>query len=158
MEGGEQAEVDLNYIMQDNLKQHAYMSYEGFAEKFDLKHAHLTTYELHTPSGIKKVNYRDINIYLPYEVYEKHEGKKKSEASHYKDRKMLEPYEYNNLVKYFPDEHDKWNKVTETTIESGRFGGLDTFTSVRYQRVSQGGGRRKQSRKRKRKSRATRRR
>jgi len=148
---------DLGYILGNGLRNSAYMEHEGYMEKFRSDHARHTTYEFDTPSGIKKIRYVDLNIYIPLDVYTAIEKKEKAIADGYKDRKTLNPYEYDHLVKYFPDEKDKWNEVKETRTENGYMGRLEEFTTVVYKRASQGGGRRKQPKK-KRKSRSTRRR
>jgi hypothetical protein len=157
--GQTMAEIDFQAVAYNPyLQKYAYVTHEGFAEKYTFDHLSHEAYHIHTPSGIKKVKYDDIKVYIPDEVYKTYEQKEKSRAADYKERKVLERYEYDHLVKYFPDEKEKWSKATERTMEMGHFGGIQDFVTTVYKRASQGGGRRKQSRKNKRTSRSTRRR
>lgn len=151
---------DLAYINQYKLWTNAYMVYDEHMEKFVHDRAMLSTYEFDTPSGIKKVKYSDLEIYIPLEVYEANEKKERTKAADYKEHKTLHAYQYEHLVKYFPDEKDKWKRVKETKITSGRFGMPEEEVIIKYERTSQGGGgrRKKVSRKAKRRAKSTRRR
>jgi hypothetical protein len=135
------------------------MAHDGHMEKFVYDRAMHSTYEFDTPSGIKKVKYSDLEIYIPLKVYEANEKKERTRAADYKEHKTLDEYQYGHLVKYFPDEKDKWNRVKETKFTSGRFGMPEEEVIIKYERTSQGGGRRKKvSRKAKRRAKSTRRR
>jgi len=146
----------MEYILYKNLTEHAYMGYEGHMEKFKQDRAGRTTYEIHTPSGIKKVKYDDLEIYIPVDVYTALEREERTKAARYKEHKTLDRYEYDELVKYFPDEKDKWKRVEERTEEVYGM----PIKVVKYERTSQGGGgrRKKVSRKAKRRAKSTRRR
>ena len=154
--------VDLDFIQKFNAREHAYMAYEGYMEKFVYSHAFSSTYEIHTPSGIKRVKYDNLQIYVPLDVYEASEEKERTRVAAYKLRITLDGYEYDHLVQYFPDEKDKWERVEETKTMSGKFGMPEEQHIIKYKRISRGGGGRrkqkKESRKNKRRTKLTRRR
>jgi hypothetical protein len=136
----------IPYIVEFNLQKHTYMEYEGHMEKFQHDRAFSTTYEFHTPSGIKKIKYVDLHTYIPLDMQTAIETKERTKAASYKEHKTLESYQYGDLIKYFPDEKDKWKIVKET--KGGQSGyGYETWVVAKYERISQGGGRRKQPKK-----------
>jgi hypothetical protein len=148
--------VTLDYVQRFSLLDDTYMACEGYMEKFQHSHGFGTTYEFDTPSGTKKVKYSELQIYIPVDVYTATEKKQKTKADGYKDRKTLQQFEYNDLLRYFPDEYYKWDEFTETTTDFGYMGRPEEFTTVVYKRASQGGGRRKQPKKQSRNKRASR--
>ena len=148
----------IQYIIEFGLQDDTYMAYKGHIEKFHHDRAGGSTYNFHTPSGIKKVDYGDLHTYIPLDVHTATEKKQRTRAANYKEHKTLESYQYTELLRYFPDEKDKWKIVEETESEMTGYG-HQTVVVVKYERISQGGGRRKQlSRKAKRRAKSTRRR